>query len=174
MWLTLTILIIFVVIASAAWAGFHGAPWVPTWAKDFDRIKSLASIQENDIVLELGAGEGRLLKVFTQTSAQKIIGYELSLLPFVIAWLRFQRFAPRVQVLCQDFFHADFQPATVIFCFLTPPAMRKLKIKFEAECQPGTRIISYAFSIPGWTPEVTDKPTPNAMTIYRYLVPPRS
>ncbi|MEK7631299.1 MAG: class I SAM-dependent methyltransferase [Patescibacteria group bacterium] len=173
MWLTLTILVIFIVIASAAWAGFHGAPWVPTWAKDFNRVRGLAALQATDTVYELGAGEGRLLKVFAATSARTIVGFELSFLPFLIAKVRFWNQRPRVQVKCQDFFHVDFHPATVIFCFLTPPAMRKLKEKFEAECRPGTRIISYAFSIPGWTPEVTDKPAPSAMTIYRYVVPPR-
>lgn len=172
MWLTFTILALFIVIASAAWAGFHGAPWVPTWAKDFDRVRTLAALQETDVVYELGAGEGRLLKVFAATKAQTILGFELSFLPFLIAWVRLRRFAPRVQVHCQDFFKADFRKASVIFCFLTPPAMRKLKEKFAAECRPGTRIISYAFSIPGWTPDVTDKPAPNAMTIYRYVVPP--
>lgn len=174
MWLTIAIIIGFVLVASAAWAGFKAAPWVPTWAKDFDRIRALADVQSIDTVFELGAGEGRLLKVFSATNAKKIIGYELSLLPFLIAWARFRRAAPRVQVLCQNFFHADLHPATVLFCFLTPPAMRKLKIKFEAECLPGTRIISYAFSIPGWTPDRVDKPTPNAITIYRYVVPQRS
>ncbi|MEK7569923.1 MAG: SAM-dependent methyltransferase [Patescibacteria group bacterium] len=171
MWLTITIVILFTLIASAAWAGFKAAPWVPTWAKDFDRVRDLAALQATDTVYELGAGEGRLLKVFAATEAKKIIGYELSLLPFFIAWLRFRRSVPRVQVLCQNFFHVNFHPANVIFCFLTPPAMRKLKRKFEAECRPGTRIISYAFSIPGWTPDRVDKPMPNAMTIYRYVVP---
>ena len=168
-WIIIGVLVFFL-LASAGWASFSAAPWVPTWARDFSRIRALAAVQPGDTIFELGAGEGRLLRVFTQTQARSIIGYEISFIPFVIAWLRMRRQAPRVQVRCQDFFTAHFAGAQVIFCFLTPPAMRKLKVKFEAECKPGTRIISYAFTIPGWQPDCIDKPTRSAMAIYRYIV----
>ncbi len=162
--------VIFILMASAAWAGFKAAPWVPTWAKDYSRILSLAHVQNGEQVLELGAGEGRLVLQFAKTPAAQVIGYELSLLPFAIAWLRTRKFRPRVQMRMADFFRADYNRADVIFCFLTPPAMRKLKVKFEQECRPGTRIISYTFSIPGWTPDVMDKNTPTAVPIYRYII----
>ncbi len=162
--------LVLVAIISAAWAGLRAAPWVPTWAKDFARIRELAQVQSGDTILELGAGEGRVLRAFVETPAQTIIGYEISYIPFLIATLRLRKYRPRVRVLCKDFFHASFTDASVIFCFLTPPAMRKLKVKCEAECRPGTRILSYAFSVPGWKADRVDKPTPNAMTIYRYVV----
>jgi tRNA A58 N-methylase Trm61 len=143
---------------------------VPTWGKDFERVLRLADLKPGEVVYELGAGEGRLLLQFARTSAAKIVGFEISLVPYAIAWLRIRRLHPRVSVRFQDFFKIDFRDANVIFCFLTPPAMRKLQLKFAAECKPGTRIISYAFSIPAWKPEIMDKPRPNAMAIYRYIV----
>ena len=164
------ITILFILIASAAYAGFRAAPWVPTWGKDFDRVVRLANLQAGEVAYELGAGEGRLLLQFARTPAAKVTGFEISLVPYAIAWLRVRRLRPRVTVRFQDFFKTDFSQANVIFCFLTPPAMRKLQLKFAAECKPGTRIISYAFSIPGWTPDVMDKPKPNAMAIYRYII----
>ncbi len=164
------ITILFILIASAAYAGFRAAPWVPTWGKDFDRVVRLADLKSGEIVYELGAGEGRLLLQFAHTPAAEITGFEISLVPYAIAWLRVRRLRPRVSVRFKDFFKIDFSQANVIFCFLTPPAMRKLQLKFAAECKPGTRIISYAFSIPGWTPDVMDKPKPNAMAIYRYII----
>ena len=164
------ITILFVLIVSAGYAGFRAAPWVPTWGKDFERILRLADLKTGEAVYELGAGEGRLLLQFAKTPATKITGFEISLVPYAIAWLRILRMRPRVTVRFKDFFRVDFREANVIFCFLTPPAMRKLKQKFEAECAPGTRIISYSFSIPGWTSQVMDKPKPNAMAIYRYVV----
>lgn len=162
--------ILFILIASAAYAGFRAAPWVPTWGKDFDRVVRLADLKAGEVVYELGAGEGRLLLQFYRTPAAKIIGFEISLVPYAITWLRVRRMRPRVNIRFKDFFKTNFREANVIFCFLTPPAMRKLQPKFAAECRPGTRIISYAFSIPGWTPQVMDKPRPNAMAIYRYVV----
>lgn len=164
------ITILSVLIASAAYAGFRAAPWVPTWGKDFDRVVRLADLQPGDVAYELGAGEGRLLLQFARTPASKVLGFEISLVPFAIAWLRVRRLRPRVAILFKDFFRMPLGEANVIFCFLTPPAMRKLQPKFAAECKPGTRIISYAFSIPGWQPELMDKPKPNAMAIYRYVI----
>ncbi len=163
---------IFIIMASAAWAGFKAAPWVPTWARDYARILQVASVREGDVVYELGAGEGRLLLQFARSPASRIVGFEISILPYAIAWLRTRALRPRVTVRMADFFKTDFQHASVIFCFLTPPAMRKLKEKCSRECRPGTRIISYTFSIPGWTPEVMDKPTPTAVPVYRYIIPP--
>ncbi len=164
------ITVLFILIASAAWAGFRAAPWVPTWGKDFDRVVRLADLHQGEVVYELGAGEGRLLLQFARTPAAKVVGFEISLVPYAIAWLRVRALRPRVSVRFKDFFKMDFREANVIFCFLTPPAMRKLQAKFTAECKPGTKIISYAFTIPGWTPEVMDKPRPNAMAIYRYTI----
>lgn len=168
--LIIVIIILFVLLASAAWAGIKAAPWVPTWGKDFNRVVRLADLHSGEVVYELGAGEGRLLLQFAKTPATKVIGFEISLVPYAIAWLRVFRLRPRVEIRFQDFFKQDFKQANVIFCFLTPPAMRKLQKKFAAECRPGTRIISYAFSIPGWQPEIMDKPRPNAMAIYRYII----
>lgn len=162
--------ILSILIASAAWAGFKAAPWVPTWGKDFERVVRLAGLTAGEVVYELGAGEGRLLLQFARTPVARVVGFEISLVPFAIAWLRVRHLRPRVAVRFQDFFKTNFREADVIFCFLTPPAMRKLQPKFAAECRPGTRVISYAFSLPGWTPEVMDKPRPNAMAIYRYVV----
>jgi hypothetical protein len=53
----------------------------------------------------------------------------------------------------KNFYNQDLSKADIFFCFLTPKAMLKLSAKFESELKPGTRIISYAFSIPGWSPE---------------------
>jgi tRNA A58 N-methylase Trm61 len=164
------ITVLSILIASAAWAGFRAAPWVPTWGRDFDRVVQLAGVKQGDVVYELGAGEGRLLLQFARTPAARVIGYEISLVPYAIAWFRTRRLQPRVDIRFKDFFKVNLGEANVIFCFLTPPAMRKLQPKFAAECAPGTRVISYAFTIPGWKPDVMDKPRPNAMAIYRYIV----
>lgn len=174
MWFVILIFLAFAIVTSAAWAGLLAAPWVPTWSKDFPRIQNLAALQADDTVFELGAGEGRVLRLFAQTPAKRIVGFELSLLPWCIAWLRTRTFAGRVEVLAKDFFRADFSFANVIFCFLTPPAMAKLKKKFATECKPGTRIVSYAFAIPGWEPELVDKPNEKAMAIYRYTIGPHT
>ncbi|RJO59107.1 hypothetical protein C4546_03845 [Candidatus Parcubacteria bacterium] len=170
MWFWLIFIVALFVLGTMAWAGLKAAPWVPTRSADFERILKLAEIKAGQTIFELGAGEGRLLKVFSQTPAAKIIGYEISILPFLIARWRCRKLGHKVELKFKDFFQAPFAKANVIFCFLTPTAMRKLKTKFEAECEPGTQIISYAFSVPGWNADAVDKPGAKDIGIYKYTI----
>jgi tRNA A58 N-methylase Trm61 len=157
-----------VVIATAAYAGFRAAPWLPTRSRDLERILALAEIRPGSTVYEFGAGDGRLLKLFAKTQAGHVEGYEISLIPFIIGFLRTVKLRPRVHMRYRDFLKVSATPASTIFCFLTPPAMQKLQAKFSAECKPGTRIISYAFPIPQWVPKQVSKPNAKDMSIYSY------
>ena len=56
-------------------------------------------------------------------------------------------------IYIENFYKQDLSHADIIFCFLTPPTMLKLRDKFEKELKPGTKIISYAFHIEGWQPK---------------------
>jgi len=169
MLLYLFIIIFLIIVGTAAWASFKAAPWVPTWQYDYQRILNLVDLKEGETIFELGAGDGRLLPEFAKTKAKSIIGFEISVLPYIFGWFRVRKLKPRVQFKFEDFYKADFSKADVIFCFLTPPAMKKLKIKFEKECRPGTRIISYTFSILDWPLATKDKPTEKSIPIYKYL-----
>ncbi|MFA6587902.1 MAG: hypothetical protein WCT08_02425 [Patescibacteria group bacterium] len=169
MLLYLFIVIFIIIVGSAAWAVFKGAPWVPTWQYDYQRILDFVDLKEDETIFELGAGDARLLPEFAKTKAKSIIGFEISVLPYIFGWFRVRKLKPRVKFKFKDFYKADFSQANVIFCFLTAPAMKKLKIKFEKECQPGTRIVSYTFSIPDWKLEAKDKPTEKSIPIYKYI-----
>jgi hypothetical protein len=164
------IIIALIIIGTAAWAGFKAAPWIPTWQRDYQRIINLAELKEGETIFELGAGDARLLSEFAKTKAKSIIGFEISVLPYIFGWFRVRKLKPRVQIKFEDFYKADFSQANVIFCFLTPLAMKKLKTKFEKECRPGTRIISYTFSIPDLPITIKDKPTEKSISIYKYII----
>ena len=62
----------------------------------------------------------------------------------------------------------NLKEADVIFCFLMPETMEKLKIKLEKELKPGVRVISFAFEIKGWTPQTVIKEK-QKLTAYIYL-----
>jgi len=167
------LLAILLVFGTAAYAGLKAAPWVPVFKKDIERILRLANISENDTVVDLGSGDGRILAAVANNSkAQVIIGYELSFVPYL--WSKIKMIilglSKRVEVRYSDFLTRDLSQATVIFCFLTPMAMKKLKPKFRKELKIGTKVISYSFSIQDWHPEVIDKPNEKSMTIYKYVI----
>lgn len=169
LWWLLALLAVFVVAGTAAWAGWRAAPYVPTRQADVERMLALAELRPGELVYDLGAGDGRFVLSAAKRGA-RAVGYEISFLPYWVARLRLAlaRIGSAGRMEFHDFFHQSLAAADVVVCFLTPAAMAKLGPKFTAELRPGTRIVSYAFAIPGWTPLRKDKPTPRTMAVYLY------
>jgi tRNA A58 N-methylase Trm61 len=172
LWIVAGVLI-FIAGLTAAWGGLRAAPYLPTRQQDVERMLKLANIQPGEVVYDLGAGDGRFMITAAQRYGARAIGYEISLLPYLAARWRMWRaqVGQQATIRAKDFFHTDLSDANVVVCFLTPGAMKKLGQKFKRELRPGTRIVSYAFSIADWTPEVKDKPDPKTMSVYLYRIP---
>lgn len=170
-WLAALVVVI-VVAGTAAWAGWRAAPYVPTRQRDVERLLQLANIQRNDIVYDLGAGDGRFVITAAQRYGVRAVGYEISVLPYLVSLLRIRLSGVRAlaSMRFQDFYRQPLHEASVVVCFLTPGAMARLAPKFQRELRPGTRVLSYAFAIAGWTPDIKDKPNPQTMSVYVYTV----
>lgn len=132
----------------------------------------LAEVKPDELVLDLGAGDGRYLVEAVRGFRARAIGYEITALAWLAAWLRIRltRTQGQAKILFRDFYRQNLSAADVVLCFLTPRAMAKLGPKLQQELKPGTRVLSYAFSIPGWTPIRKDKPEPGRMAIWVYRV----
>ena len=103
---------------------------------------------------DLGAGTGRSMLIAYKKFGLNTHGFELSpVLAFVAKYNLWIHGVKNSTIHLKNFYNANFSDADIVFCFLTPKAMLRLKNKFEKELKTGTRIISYAFNIPDWTPE---------------------
>lgn len=152
-------------------AGFSGAPWVPTFNKNLLASFKLADIKARETVYDLGCGDGRWLTAAARlTGAKKIIGVEISLLPYVLAqvrrWLSPNR--ARIKVCWRNFYQLDLSGADVIYIFSLPKVMAKLEPKFKKELHPGARVVSLAFKLPNYQPAEVFKATANGMPLYLY------
>ncbi|KKU14007.1 MAG: SAM-dependent methyltransferase [Parcubacteria group bacterium GW2011_GWC2_45_7] len=155
------------------------APFVPTGRRDLKRMINLVAIKPGEMVYDLGSGDGRIVRAAARLGA-KAVGYEKSL-PMVW-WSKMLAYNVARHFMCRhagdeahqsrdwcgagklprynarfvraNYLKQDLSDADVVFCYLMPKAMEHLKPKFEKELQPGTRIISRAFSIPGWKAEI--------------------
>lgn len=166
------ILALIIVVASAittGWAAWRAAPFVPTRWADVRRMIALAKLHDGDHVVDIGAGDARLLAEAVKVPGVTAVGYELSWPVAALGQLRLWTSpnGKHARLKVQDFFHHSLADATVVVCFLTPPAMAKLAKKFEQELKPGTRVISAVFPIPGWTPMTKDKPA-GRVSVYYY------
>ena len=165
----IALVVVVAVAVTYAWGAWRAAPFVPTRQRDVERMLFLAEVQPGQTVVDLGAGDGRFLLTAARRFKAKVIGYEISLLPYLIGLCRLA-LARDVQAKWkfQDFFRVNLQSADVVVCFLTPGAMAKLAVKFQRELRPGTKIVSYAFALPGWIPLRKDKPSATVMAVYLY------
>jgi hypothetical protein len=79
----------------------------------------------------------------------------------------FQGKSKRIKFINKNFFDVDISDASVVFVYLVPKALLKLKFKFATELTPGTRIVSYRYQIPYLTLVKRDK----LHKLYFYKIP---
>lgn len=125
-------------------------PFVISSKRVKNEILKVADIKENDVFYDLGCGIADLLILADKKYKAKTFGYEISPIPYIIAKLNICINKSKAKVFCSNFFSADLSNADIIFCYLIPSINIRLKNKLEKELKKGTKIISYAFSFPGW------------------------
>ncbi len=136
---------LFLLIAPGLYAAFTSGPFVPSARKRHKTMLKLADLSDDDVVYDLGCGDGRL--VFSASKfAGKACGYDLSI-PLVIYGKIVSLFHPRAQIRFGNIWKQDYQDATVIFCYLMPKAMVQFHKEIWPNLKPGTRVISNAFPI---------------------------
>lgn len=147
--------IIFLVLLTFTYAGLKGAPWVPTKANDVERFIKLADIQPNQTMIDLGCGDGRLLLAAAAANTNvQAIGYELSLLPYILAHAR-RLFSPhrsRIHIHYGNALTKNLHNADIVYSFLMPKIHTELKEKFTKELRPGAKMITYVWPIEGLEP----------------------
>lgn len=161
--------LVIVVAVSAGWAGLRAAPFVPSRGRDTKRIINLAALRPTETFVDLGCGDGRLVLAAAAAGA-KAVGYEISVLPWLISWIRAQSSPNRknIRIIFGDFFHADLSQYDVIGCFLMPKALQKLHDQLQRQPRSGRRVLSYAFQVHGWEPIQKDKPTEKELAVWVY------
>lgn len=142
-WLALGVLFL------TAYAGVRGAPWLPTPQRTVEAALDAACVGANDVVVDVGAGDGRVLAAAARRGA-RAVGYELSPVFWVLAWLRTRGFREGlVSVKFQDGFRADLSAATVVFAFLRPATMPRLAATLNRQrTTKSLRVLTYAFPLP--------------------------
>lgn len=127
------------------------SPWAPWWRtsqKRARKIWELVSLAKKDVVYELGCGDAAVLREAARFGARGV-GIEIDPLRVLIAKLLVwtNGLSDRIEIKQENFFHVDISPASVVFVYLVPRVLQKLKPKFFKELKPGTKIISYVYKI---------------------------
>ena len=154
------------------------APYVPSPPEVVKRMLTLARVGPNDVVYDLGCGDGRvLIMAVREFKARKAVGYEINRRLYETAVREVEKYglSERIKIFNKDMFQADLSEATVIFLYLTTSANRKIRPKIEREALPGTRVVSHDFPVEGWRATVKEnyrsREALYGHTIYLYTLP---
>ena len=161
-----TCIILFVIWI--AWSGVVGAPWVPTPRKRVRSMLEIADVNHDDILYDLGSGDGRIIVMAAKEFGARSIGIEVD--PLRYLWskvsIRRNRVSSKVQVIKRNFFKVNLEDATVVTLYQGYEINKKIREKLSEDLQPGTRVVSYRFILDGWTPTGTN----DDESIYLYVV----
>lgn len=130
------------------------APFVPTPQDVVREMLKFASLTQEDVVYDLGSGDGRIVIAAAKEYGCQAVGYEIDSELVAISKTKVQENGVQnlVKIESRDMFSADLSQATVITVFLYPRLLEKLMPQFRS-LRPGTRIVSHHFSIPGVRPD---------------------
>lgn len=160
-------IILALLIFNFGYSGLRAAPWVPTHTTDVQRLLALARLTPGQKFYDLGCGDGRILIAAAKHGAQ-VEGFEISLLPYLLAKWRVLRSKIPAKVHFKDFWFSNLGDADSVYIFLTPPAYPRLKIKLEQELRPGTKVLCYVWPIKDWQPVAVDTITGQSK-LYLYI-----
>lgn len=149
-----TITLVFTVLAllTAMASLFVKVPYVPTKKQVALKMIKVAHLKKNDIVYDLGCGDGRLLFEAEKNADINAKGYELAPIPYFFAKIQQFFLKSKTSIQMANFFSANLKDANIIFCYLSPDIMVKLYKKIKKECKKGTKIVSNTFSVRGVEP----------------------
>lgn len=140
--------IILLIILSWVWP--PDSPWSPWWRTNVRKSEiatRLAKINSKDVIYELGCGEATFLTTAVKKSEASGVGVEIDPVRYLTAWLniRLHKLTGKIELKKSNFFDVNLNPANVVFVYLVPRVLEKLKPKLYKELKKGTKIISYKY-----------------------------
>ncbi|HEY0336560.1 MAG TPA: class I SAM-dependent methyltransferase [Burkholderiales bacterium] len=153
--------------------------WVPTSQALVNRMLDMAKLTPNDVLYDLGSGDGRTVITAAKRGAQ---AYGVEYNPNMVALSKRNAqkdgAGDKAHFIQGDIFETDFSKATVITLFLLPELNVKLRPKI-LDMKPGTRVVSNSFTMGDWqadqTQNVSEKEGCTAYcTAYLWIVPAKA
>lgn len=154
--MSLVLLVVAILAVAFGFTAFFGAPYVPSRKEELRKaFKNLYPLSKNDLLIDLGSGDGKVLRIATEFGA-RAAGVELS--PILALYSKIRLHKNRAaQVFCRSYFHYDF-PAetTVVYVFSDGRDIAHIVRYIEVQAARighSIFLISHAFEIEGYKPQ---------------------
>ena len=147
--------------------------FTPTWEPVVFEMLELAQVTVDDVVYDLGSGDGRIVILAAQKYGARGVGIEIDrrLVEISRQVARDAEVAGKVTFVEGDLFTADITPATVVTLYLSTSINRQLAPRLRA-LRPGTRIVSHQFGLGEWKPDRTIRSS-HGTDVFLWTVPAR-
>lgn len=146
-------------------------PFVPTDEKVVQAMLELGGVSANDLLYDLGSGDGRIVVAAAKERGARAIGIDMD--PLRVAEAReyagWTGVEDLVEFIEDDLFCADFSAASVVTLYLLQTVNLELRPRLLKELRPGTRIVSHDFDMGSWKPD--EKISAGGTNIYLWIVP---
>ena len=131
--------------------------YFPTPIEVVDAMCKLGGIGKEDVVYDIGCGDGRLvIQAVKKFGAKKAVGIDISAerIAECNANAKKAGVADKVTFLEKDVLTIkDFSEATVVLTYLSNPLNEALRPTLQKTMKPGSRIVSHRFLMGDWKPK---------------------
>jgi len=133
-------------------------PFITTPPEVVERMLQFAGTRADDLVIDLGSGDGRIVIAAAQKFGARGVGIELdaALVAKSRENAKSMKLEDKVRFVEGDVLRADISGASVVTAYLLPALMVQLQSRFIDQLAPGTRVVSHSFTMAGWPPDRTD------------------
>lgn len=134
---------------SLIWSSIMGAPYVPSNGKEIKEILKLAHLKKGSRMYELGCGDARTIRWAVRSYGVR--GWGIDINPVLIVWARLLarlQGIKHIHLQVGNVYHTDLRNADVVYLFLMPEMVAKMRPLFAAQLKKDTLVISHGFPIP--------------------------
>jgi len=130
-------------------------PFVVTPAQVVERMLTMAKLGPDDVLIDLGSGDGRIVIQGAKRFGARGLGIEMNaaLVETSRAAARREGVAERARFERGDALATDLAPASVLTVYLSPELNERLMPRIFAAMRPGSRVVSHDFAIGNWAPD---------------------
>jgi len=143
--------------------------WVPTPDELVQRMLGMAKVTPQDIVYDLGAGDGKIAIAAGKLGANAVgIEYNPDMAKLAQCYVQAEGLTGKTRIIQGDIFKEDFSKATVVTMYLLPELNLRLRPTL-LNMKPGTRVTSHQFTMGDW--EADETAEIEFRTAYLWIVP---
>lgn len=151
--------------------------YVPTPQKVVEKMLEVAKVTKDDVVYDLGCGDGRIVVTAARLYGCKAVGYDIDpeRIKESLANVKKHGVENLVKIEQRDIFTVDVSPASVVCLYLLPNLNAKLVPQLQ-KMKPGSRVVTHDFRIPGYKHVQEFRVDPGEgftreHTVYLYIIP---